>query len=619
MAPTGIRAYKERVHSSSPSSGSGRPLVSACALALAFALGLPAAAQNGLGRDEEPIVVRGAEAAALLGAAPDRVVAFRRDGTSWTRIPVQVDERVVTTYRAIYGNLDLPFPGLDEPIETYADAGTYVGADSDPTVDADDEIVFLAGDAGSDVAPDGAAPGGVVPDRRVDVTLTHPDGGAAAHVYLFVHDGTLPPFPTAPAVAYDFVLVAGTYPDDYDLRNGPNPENSTVTAPDYAVHFSDRWIRDETAVTAGGATGIDVLDRHKSLFAPGDCRRSEDTFSAGEGAFLVNREGPVRALRGYMGANSGPTSHRIHAFYASREEIRIVLRVHAIDGVMDFWDHSPDASGMTYANDLNPTGVVVDGAPDAVSTGALAWERISGTQGTIAHVVRVDTDIPGFTSTSYYSDDATPSTEQCTGDAFEYGAAGFRVTERIPNTDPGSGDAYRFVALRVIDYDVPGGGNEVAIALADAVDRPLAVTWRSGGGTGTACADDDRDGFVDCASGCTPATGDACGDCAPTDGQTYPGAPEVCDGTDRDCSGMADDPPCGDYDLDGDGRVDGADLAFVGRAFGESSPDPGSTWWAAADIDDDLDVDGDDLSLLGAVWARTCGPGGTLDCSPPAD
>ena len=64
---------------------------------------------------------------------------------------------------------------------------------------------------------------------------------------------------------------------------------------------------------AGGAR--DILDRHKNLFAPGNCGRSENTFSDGAGAIIVNKNGPVRAIRSYIGANSGTYTHREHLFY----------------------------------------------------------------------------------------------------------------------------------------------------------------------------------------------------------------------------------------------------------------------------------------------------------------
>ena len=122
-------------------------------------------------------------------------------------------------------------------------------------------------------------------------------------------------------------------------------------------------------VKAGTATGADIVDRHKALFAPGYCGRSEDTFNDAEGAFIANVVGPLRAIRSYIGANSGPYTQRTHVFYDQREDILTDLRVHAIPSVMDFWDYSPAASGMRYTNDRNLSGVIVDGEPRARQRG----------------------------------------------------------------------------------------------------------------------------------------------------------------------------------------------------------------------------------------------------------
>jgi hypothetical protein len=50
-------------------------------------------------------------------------------------------------------------------------------------------------------------------------------------------------------------------------------------------------------------------------------------------------------------------------------------------------------------------------------------------------------------------------------------------------------------------------------------------------------------------------------------------------------------------------RVDGFELAWVGRAFGSCSGDPAAQWWYPIDYTLDGCVDGDDLSVLGAVFA----------------
>ena len=91
----------------------------------------------------------------LLGIAPGDLVAFRWDG-AWEQIPVQVDEREVmdlnrpyTTTRPTcsdpcYSNP--PNGGAIHP--EFTDPDTFVGADSDATLDANDEVALMAFDAG---------------------------------------------------------------------------------------------------------------------------------------------------------------------------------------------------------------------------------------------------------------------------------------------------------------------------------------------------------------------------------------------------------------------------------------------------------------------------------------
>ncbi len=427
-----------------------RPAARLLLIGLAALLGASAAptATSWADRDRDPVVLTGSDLPDLNGLRPPLIVAFRHDGADWIQIPVQVDERAVVDFGTIYHVAPTGYTIL-----TYTDTTTFTGPDPDPLFDADDELVLMAKEAGA--ATTAAEPPGTIPGSGVELTIVDPLGGATAYAYLFAGDGTLDPGAGAHPVSYDFNLLSGNYLTTYNTQNGPNPEDSQVVTAAYAVHFADRWIRDETNVTAGTASGVDILDRHKNLFGPGICSRNEETFSNGEGAFIVNREGPVRALRAYVGANSGPTTHRIHTFYAEREDLRTVLRVHAIPGVMDFFDYSPAASGMIFRNDLNPDGVLIDGNPDQVTRGQFIWEMVSGDQGTLAMTLIMNVSIPGFDYTSYYSDDATPAVTQCTGDAYEYGASGFWENDAIPNTDPALGAYAVFEALRVMAYAPP--------------------------------------------------------------------------------------------------------------------------------------------------------------------
>ena len=426
-----------------------------------------------LDRDRDPVVLTGSDLPSLAELAPSVVVAFRHQG-GWVQIPVQIDERDIVTFNQVYGG---GYPAADIDVETYTDPGTYVGADSNPLFDANDELVFMARDAG-DVAPVVASPpAGVVAGSGVQLTINDSLDGGSGYVYLFESEGSLTPDAGADYVSYAFNLLAGIYPDDYDLANGPNPEASSVVTALYETEFTDRWIRPVTKVKAGAATGVDILDRHKSLFEPGNCIRTEETFSNGEGAFFANIDGPVRAIRSYMGANSGPFSQRRHIFYEGRQDITAFLRVHAINGMLDVYDYSPAAIGMTYSNSLNTGGVTIDGVPDSVTPGLHTWEMVTGAQGTLIMAGTIDTDIaPLPTITSYYDDDDKPTNKQCTGDDFEYGQSGLWITSGIPNTDPSMDPFNHATGWRNVYYEEPGRTVADAATRALQAATPLDVT-----------------------------------------------------------------------------------------------------------------------------------------------
>ncbi|UCH84266.1 MAG: T9SS type A sorting domain-containing protein [Candidatus Latescibacterota bacterium] len=440
--------------------------------AVAILAGWPAHAASPLsGRDSDPVVMNGSQLPSFTGLAPESVVGFCYH-KGWTQIPIQIDECAVNDFGVVYDSIPLGVTTLG-----YTDAGTFMGSDPDDGFDDDDELVFMARDTGERAAWSAPDPAGVVPGTRIEVLISDPNTSDSGYIYLFETDGSLHPGAGLDYVTYNFVLLSGPYLTTYNTLSGPNPENSEVITPAYRTHFSDRWIRDELNIFTGGATGVEILDRHKNLFAPGNCGRSENTFSAGEGAFFANIDGPVRAIRSYIGANSGPFTQRDHFFYADRHDVVTRLRVHAISSVMDFYDYSPAALGMIYYNDFNTAGVDIDGSPvETVTPGAINWEMVTGAQGTLVHIGVLDTDIPGLGYTSYYLDDATPPVTQCTGDDHAYGSSGLYVDQPIPNTDPGLGPAYRFVMTRTVYVEAPNQPVSTATTRHAQVALPLTTT-----------------------------------------------------------------------------------------------------------------------------------------------
>src|SRR5438067_4326434 len=448
-----------------------------------------AAGGSTLNRPEDPVVLTGADASGLIGASPGNVVAFRYDG-AWTQIPVQVDERDVKTFTTVYHGVVTS--SISELF--YTDPNTWTDVDSDATFDANDELAFMSQDAGGQ-APAFSQPAHTQSSSGVEIHVADPlAAGQEGWVYVFRSDGSLDPSAGQSYVSYNFSLSAGDYKTFYKL--GPNmyptgnPENSTITTSNYTYHFGDRWQEDQMKITLGVATPVDILDRHKALFAPGNCGRSEDTFdgyvatSPIEGAFVANKSGPVRAIRSYVGANSGPLTQRDQIFYAQRQEIHTNLRVHAIPSIMDFIDYSAAASGMTYYNDLNTGGVTIDGVPDNPVAGAIVWQMATGVQGTVFTSGTVSTNIPGWAYTSYYLDKSAPPPltgpeTQCTGDGSAYGSSGTNVNSipgGIPCTDPGLGCNAYLNLTSTLYYEPPSQTVAVAQALNARANSPLTFS-----------------------------------------------------------------------------------------------------------------------------------------------
>jgi hypothetical protein len=426
-------------------------------------------------RAADPAVVGGSLVPSLTGVPVGDIVAFRWVN-GWAQVPVQIDQRKSVELNTVYGKP----ANTTNPVNVvvYADPNTFVGAASGNLTSLD-VIVIMARAIGSQTPPSFSEPAGVLHNTGVRVKANDPLTGAVGYFYLFRRSGTtLVPGMGRHNVTYTFGLISGPYKTTYNVDDGPNTENSAVSTANYTRHFGDRWLDDVITVKAGTATGADIVDRHKALFAPGYCGRSEDTFDDAEGAFVANVVGPLRAIRSYIGANSGPYTERTHVFYDQREDILTDLRVHAIPSVMDFWDYSPAASGMRYSNDRNTGGVVVDGATDTVASGAPLWEKVGGPQGTVTRVERLVTSVSGLSATNYYyDDDATnPTTTQCTGDAFAYGSSGVWVNSSIPNTDPHNGTAATFLGRDTMYFEPPAQAVSVAQKHSSQISNPLTFS-----------------------------------------------------------------------------------------------------------------------------------------------
>ena len=194
------------------------------------------------------------------------------------------------------------------------------------------------------------------------------------------------------------------------------------------------------------------LGERAHYYVVGTCGRSEDTFDGGannpgEGAFVANISGPVRAIRSYIGANSYKYTVTTDIFYPDRQDTVTELRGHSgLPGYGSADDFITGTTGLTYSDPVN-SGVAIDGRADAVtpitfttgSTAPTMWQMVSGPQGSLVTVRSVDTDISGLNVSTVYKDQSVASPPQCTGDAAAWGQNGVDLTSpvgSVPVTDP---------------------------------------------------------------------------------------------------------------------------------------------------------------------------------------
>lgn len=324
-------------------------------------------------RTLEPVIVTGAEVPLFQGTSVDDIFVYRWTGVTWEQIPFQVDEVA---------------------------AGAYVSVE-DGTLDADDEIVFMAQDLGSQ-APDAIANAVSVNGLWYEVEVTNPLNTSEKGWAYVARSSTL----------------SVTNPTDYADFDG----SQTVTATAYAATWSSSHGGLDDLKLYGGS---DILDRTKiraryRIFGiPGTA--TEETLPAPP--LTLVRDGAVRVVlqRGTAWTLA----------YGAMLSTETTLDLSGIPGLVIeearmSTDLNSAAVGGTYYNENVPAGVTIDGTPDSVPGGlSHAWRQVSLDDGTMVQVI--DPDNPGGTLSHYYKDDSTIDPDD-TGDQQSYGDSGLKVT-----------------------------------------------------------------------------------------------------------------------------------------------------------------------------------------------
>src|SRR4051794_30909272 len=336
------------------------------------------------------------------GAATDRFLGYRWDGKHFHQIPFQVDQ-VFTRYLENSAS-GFAFYSGDDQHTTYAydrEGFRFVkdGPASDPCraqpdsppakdpvqgLDSNDEVAFMASDAGPQAPSDAKLPDGI--EGMQEVVVTDPTQPDHAPAYLYVMKaGDKGPKPAFTAkngyVRYqrdanaDYFAYSqssygdygntykGYYCDDkgnvvIDPKTGKpaigqrRPRDTAwITTPRYRFRYDGRWLMTQIQIANknGKGYGPDVVDRWKArAFAQDPSSKTpccgyeeEDTNWGGSSILLGESVGPVRAGRETWGADSGTNVIRRETFSRDSMTQRNWLRVHVIpplDGIYAQWD-----------------------------------------------------------------------------------------------------------------------------------------------------------------------------------------------------------------------------------------------------------------------------------------
>jgi hypothetical protein len=383
---------------------------------------------------------------ARTGVNVEEIAGFRWDATlkRFVEIPVQVDQMYpyfLANERsdfAFYSNTDqeLTYEWDTEgwkmnggvcTKEYLADDPATLVDESKPVpdpvagLDDDDEIAFMASDAGPQADANAPGPLGTSAGlNRQEITITDPlNPAAVSYVYLFLRPGGSAFDATNGYVHYqrdanaDEWIDRNTFLDsDPEILGssntgyGPNLHGSvctddpktaqvetlrqtndrfardgvTVTTEAYRWRATGRWMVREMHIAKPNQPGVygpDLIDRWKGRAFQ---QSPDSTISVvgfedeqvnweANSSLLGELTGPVRAIRETWGADSGTNVTKTESFYRDSISYRFHVRVHPIppDGLYTSWDYNYGVATKywnQHNQNIKPEGYDINGVND---------------------------------------------------------------------------------------------------------------------------------------------------------------------------------------------------------------------------------------------------------------
>jgi len=399
-----------------------------------------------LDRKYDPVIVAanalsGFESSDFAGVAIGQIFAMTFDSSAegWQAIPFQIDERDIS--------------------------GSYFTADQVSGFDLNDELVFMAADAG---------------DSAIG-WLNNADSEQYQRFAIKITDPLSPD-----KKGWVYLYRSGTLSAQFDPYVQYIPAPSTESPADTVVGVTYKI----GAETAGGFFGflsfpqvsnLDILDRQKIRVG---VSLSGLPLSLSEEAFTfvqINRvEGPVRINKQLELSILGDTLAIPFQFFAYSADVGGDFEIPeeltagaVITQISQTFDLSALASGMQFFSNNNPTAISIDGSPDPDTTlinteidtlPGINWIQVTGDRGTLLNLVEIS-GIGEAQTLSYLDDNANDPND--TGDQMHYGDAGLEVTgEDIEGSFP--------LGLKSFFLE-PNQPSSVGAQLAEFEKNPLTV------------------------------------------------------------------------------------------------------------------------------------------------
>lgn len=372
-------------------------------------------------RDFEPVVLKGDAFSGLSEVAIADLFLYAYDANQgWRQIPFQFDE-----------------------IGVHADTSFSYFFKDDGLFDADDELVFLYGDAGADAGANWLDDLSSQNYARHAIAVSDPIGIEPTKWAYLYRSETLSIDMNVPG------YMAHT-------RSETAVGGDVVTSTFYSIRHDDVSALpvDLTISPEAGGSGVDLLDalKFRAVVSLGVARIPlKETFIqlVSEGDEVKAIVGKVRIIRQLDGSfnlfNLFSDFDTPPLFYYPKSvifdldvpDVSALASAAIISGRLSV-DLNANAVGMNFTSANNSMSFPIDGTPESSDTVNTVvdnvlpdgnWVSITGAQGTVVHLFPIATTVGGARSL-YYKDDATEDSLD-TGDLMSYGDAGINITQGI--------------------------------------------------------------------------------------------------------------------------------------------------------------------------------------------